>query len=534
MAHNPLAAALEAMGGLGLFLLGMLVMTEALKRLGGAAMRRALMHYTRTPASGALAGCLSTALLQSSSATTVAAVGFVGAGLLSFPHALGIVFGANLGTTVTGWLVALVGFRFKLTLALMPLCLVGVALRLFAPPRWGQAGLALAGFALIFVGLGTLQQGMSHWDPGTALVSLGESRLALVLFGILFTLITQSSSAGVATTLVALHSGLIALDQGLALVVGMDIGTTATAALATIGGSAAVRRTGFSHVIFNLFTGIGALLLISPYLQLCNQLSLLGGDPELLLVAFHSMFNLMGVLLVLPLTPAFSRLMMRLVPDPSDASAMVLEPAWLEDAPRALGAVFKASQRQLAGLSRHLSALLGGKGQRQNLQALKLQMLQSRDYLDHLHLPPSANKTWTVLLALIAVQDHLYRLLERCEEEEERALTARSSISLKREARLLLEQVEPLLPALSDTDTNLSLASLAGAMQKLAQHLQQSASAARLEVMGRIGQGELDLPSGTQRLEAIRWLERVSAHLAKVLHLLEQAQQHLGEAARPV
>ncbi len=526
MADSALSAVLQSLGGLGLFLLGMLVMTDALKALGGPTMRRALMRYTQTPATGAITGCLSTALLQSSSATTVAAVGFVGAGLLSFSHALGIIFGANLGTTVTGWLVALVGFQLKLTIILMPLCLVGVLLKLFGPPRWGQVGLAVAGFALIFSGLGTLQEGMSRWDPQLVVMAVGDNRLNLVLLGILFTVITQSSSAGVATTLTALHSDLIALEQGLALVVGMDIGTTATAALATIGGSAAVRRTGFSHVIFNLFTGTGALLLISPYLWVCQHLFANQTEPELLLVTFHSLFNLLGVCLILPLTPAFSRLMTRLIPDPGGDNTLTLEPAWLGNPPLALGGVLNASQWQAFSLCSHLSALLGGHGRRQDLQALKLQLLQSRDFLDHLHLQPAHKGQWTALLDLISTQDHLRRLLERCEEEEERALTARSSISLKREARQLRELVDRLFDRPPDRPPDPALRAEASTLNGT---LRSSASALRLAVMGRIGQGDLDLQSGTQRLEALRWLERVSAHLSAVLTHMDQARDQLGK-----
>lgn len=525
MTDSALSAVLQALGGLGLFLLGMLVMTDALKTLAGPAMRRALMRYTRTPTTGAITGCLSTALLQSSSATTVAAVGFVGAGLLSFPHALGIVFGANLGTTVTGWLITLVGFRLKLTIILMPLCLLGVLLKLFAPPRWGQIGLAVAGFALIFSGLGTLQEGMSRWDPQLVVTAIGEHRLGLVMLGVLFTLITQSSSAGVATTLAALHSDLIALDQALPMVVGMDIGTTATAALATIGGSAAVRRTGFSHVIFNLFTGTGALLLISPYLWFCNQFLISQTSPELLLVIFHSLFNLLGVCLVLPLTPAFSRLMMRLIPNPGGDTTLNLEPSWLQDPPMALGGVLTASRLQTTSLCSHLSALLGGHGRRQDLQTLKLQLLQSRDFLAHLRLQPSQKAQWSALLDLISTQDHLHRLLDRCEEEEERALTARSSISLKREARQLRELIDELTSSLAEGPDH----AISKRAKSLSKTLRHTASELRLAVMSRIGQGDLDLQSGTQRLEAIRWLERVSAHLSAVLRHLQQARDHLGK-----
>jgi len=306
---------LQILGGLGLFLLGMVIMTEGLRSLAGDRMRAALMRFTRSPYSGAATGTITTAILQSSSATTVAAVGFVGAGLMSFSAALGIIFGANLGTTITGWLVTLFGFKLKLGTLAFPLLFAGVLLRLFGRARLSAFGYGLAGFALIFIGIGTLQQGMIGLQgmvtPQVLPADTALGRIELLGLGILFTLITQSSSAGVATALTALNAGAISFEQAAALVVGMDVGTSATAALATIGGSVGARRTGFSHVIYNLLTGAAALLLITPYRLLWDAAShgLLLQEPEIALVAFHSGFNVIGVLLVLPFTRQFARLM---------------------------------------------------------------------------------------------------------------------------------------------------------------------------------------------------------------------------------
>jgi len=235
----------QVLGGLGMFLLGMVVMTSGLQELAGNVVRASLMRFTRTPLTAAITGAVSTAILQSSSATTVATVGFVGAGLIGFPEALGIIFGANIGTTIRGWLIALLGFKLQLGVLLMPIIFVGMLLRLFAKARLASIGFALAGFGVIFVGILLMQEGMSglqHIDffdnlPGDSLTG----RLLLLATGIVFTAITQSSSAGVAITLTALFTGLIGFEQAAALVVGMDIGTTITAAIATIGGTIGAR-----------------------------------------------------------------------------------------------------------------------------------------------------------------------------------------------------------------------------------------------------------------------------------------------------
>jgi len=211
----------QTMGGLGLFLLGMVIMTNGLKGLAGDVMQQTLARFTHNPTSGAITGAATTAVLQSSSATTVAAIGFVSASLLTFPQALGIVFGANIGTTITGWLVALIGFKFKLTSIVSPLVLVGVLIHLFGRGKAASFGLALAGFSMIFVAITFLQgvmqglEGMVTPDDFPADTIMG--RLKLVAIGIAVTLITQSSSAGVATALAAVHVGTISFPQAMPL-----------------------------------------------------------------------------------------------------------------------------------------------------------------------------------------------------------------------------------------------------------------------------------------------------------------------------
>lgn len=161
MENISLITFLKATGGLGIFLLGMIVMTEGLHTLAGDSMRNALMRFTKSPVTGATTGAVVTAILQSSSAITVAAIGFVGAGLMAFPEALGIIFGANIGTTITGWMVALLGFKLNLGTAVLPIILIGVLLKLFTKDKLASFGYSIAGFGLIFVGITLLQEGMS-------------------------------------------------------------------------------------------------------------------------------------------------------------------------------------------------------------------------------------------------------------------------------------------------------------------------------------------------------------------------------------
>lgn len=518
---------LPALGGLGLFLLGMIVMTDALHALAGNAMRAALMRFTHNPLSGAMTGAASTAILQSSSATTVAAVGFVGTGLLAFPEALGIIFGANIGTTITGWLVVLVGFKLKLGSILLPLILLGAVLRLFAHGRLAHTGYAIAGFGLIFVGIAMLQQGMAgfaeliNFDGLPADSFVG--RLKLVSLGIIFTIVTQSSSAGVAATLTALFTGLINFEQAAALVIGMDIGTTVTAAIATLGGSIGARRTGYSHVIYNLFTGIAALLLITPYTWVWQTISAdaLTQNTEIALVAFHTTFNILGVIIILPLTHQFVRLIERLVPEKETSFTAGLNHTLLSQPTLALTAVQQGVLSEFISLLNHALAVLrdNEENQRAELAELQRALDKTHDYLDRIHLDSREQADWERLVALIHTLDHIQRLHERFGEEEDRALTAKSCKPLLEVKELLTHTIETLLEHLNNQEWKAA----AQCAEETAYEITQQAEPLREAIMDKIASGELNIPESTNQLEAVRWVRRVSRHLSRISHHYSQA-----------
>jgi phosphate:Na+ symporter len=294
-------------GGLGLFLLGMTMMTDGLKLAAGPALERILAAATRTRWHALGSGILVTALVQSSSAVTVATIGFVNAGLMTLAPALWVLFGANVGTTMTGWIVALVGLKFKIEALALPMIGVGVALRLSgAGSRRGPVGDALAGFGLLFVGISMLQQTFAGL-AGQVGLPQGEGALAVmaqVLVGALMTVLMQSSSASMTIALTAAQGGLLSAQSAAAVVIGANIGTTVTALLAAIGATPNARRAAAAHVLFNLLTGVVALLLL-PWLigMLATLREALGlpADPAAKLALFHTTFNLLGVLLMWPL-----------------------------------------------------------------------------------------------------------------------------------------------------------------------------------------------------------------------------------------
>lgn len=515
---------IQALGGLGLFLFGMSVMTDGLRGLAGRLLHQVLARFTHSPASGVLTGTLSTAILQSSSATTVAAVGFVSAGLLSFDQALGIIFGANLGTTVTGWLVALLGLKLNIGQITLPLILAGALMRLFGRGRLRSGGTALAGFGLIFLGISLLQAGMAGWEgritPDTFPGDTLWGRLQLVLIGIAVTIVTQSSSAGVATALTAVYTGTIGFSQAAALVIGMDVGTTVTAALATIGGSRETRRTGYSHVVYNVLTAIGAFFLLPVYVRVLEGLDpdLLGQQAELALVGFHSLFNLLGVLVILPLVPAFARLMYRLVPEEPGSPELVLDRRLLSEPSVALDTSLRLVRDQVIQAVSLVDRLLNDPENvaQDDLSVLRQRLLRVRAYVDDIHLSPDQERDWERLNALIHLLDHLRRLLTRCEEEPERIRTLLREEALAPIADGLAAHVGQLLEALQAHRWQ-EAADLA---RHYAEAVDGQAEMARSLVSSRIASGELDMEAGNLQLEAIRWARRVSWHLARLLHHL--------------
>jgi phosphate:Na+ symporter len=300
-------------GGLGLFLIGMGMMTDGLKLVAGPALHNILTKATRTRWHALGTGVLVTAMVQSSTAVGIAAIGFVNAGLLGLAPAVWVVFGANVGTSMTGWIVALVGLKFKVELLALPLVGLGAVMRLTGEhQRRGAMGTALAGFGLLFMGIGLLQQAFVGLATEISLPQGTDalSVLAQLGIGLLMTVLMQSSSAALTITLTAAQSGLIGPQGAAAVVIGANIGSAVTTALAGIGATPNARRTAAAHVVFNLLTGAVALLLL-PWLigalTSAREALSLPPDPATKLALFHTTFNILGVLLMWPLADRLTR-----------------------------------------------------------------------------------------------------------------------------------------------------------------------------------------------------------------------------------
>ncbi|MBA5776913.1 Na/Pi cotransporter family protein [Stappia sp. F7233] len=524
---------LTVLGGIGLFLLGMIVLTDGLKSLAGNTMRAALARHTQSPLSGAVAGAATTALVQSSSATTVTVVGFVGAGLLTFPQALGVIFGANIGSTATGWLVTILGLKLQLGAIVLPLVFVGVLLRLFGRGRVRHIGWAMAGFSLLFIGLDALQKGMAVFEGTVTPTDFPADdtlgRLQLILTGVVITLVTQASSVGVATALVALGAGAISFPQAAALVIGMDIGTTCTAALATIGGSTAMRQTGLAHVIYNLMTGAMAFFLLTPYATFVSWLQ--GGqigNGQIALVAFHTTFNVLGVVLILPFAGAFAKLVQWLVPDRGAPLLRRLDQRLLADPQAAIDAaaptVREIAAEAFAVLASALSPTVDYTDGAEARERVGNAIDATRDYLQKVRTGDEIALPHRRHIACMHALDHLERLDSRLKQQ------VRIDAILDNEA--LSKAAEPLrlagaLPADAD------LAALEATLERESLLLEERDRRFREETFDAAALQRVDADTALLRLDAMRWLQRSGYHLWRIVHHLRIALGEDGQNGEP-
>src|SRR5208282_4222946 len=328
------SSTVTVIGGLGLFLLGIHHLTEGLKGLAGDSLRRALQAMESGRLSAIISGALFTVLVQSSTATTLTVIGFVSAGLVTFPQAVGVIIGATFGTTSTPWLVAIFGLRLRISAFAMPMLGVGAFLWLIAKGKTRSAGAILAGFGLLFIGIEYLQTGMEgiSWN----LDAIGGSGFGwqwiLAGIGILMSVVMQSSSAAAATTLVALNAGSLTFDQACALIVGQSVGTAATSAMVAIGAGLAVRRAALAHNVYNVTAGVIGILLLRPMAAASHWVGAQFDDPNgvLALAAFSSIFKLVGILAFYPWLDGFSRLIERISGTGAETALSRLDPVLAE------------------------------------------------------------------------------------------------------------------------------------------------------------------------------------------------------------
>ena len=305
---------LKLIGSLGLFLYGMKIMSEGLQKVAGDRLRSILTAMTTNRVTGVLTGVLITALIQSSSATTVMVVSFVNAGLLTLAESISVIMGANIGTTVTAWIISIFGFKVDMAAFALPLLAIALPLIFSGKSNRKSIGEFIFGFSFLFMGLSYLKANAPDLNANPEMLAfvqnytdMGFFSILLFLFiGTILTMIVQASAATMAITLIMCANGWISLELGAALVLGENIGTTVTANLAALTANTQAKRAALAHFVFNVFGVIWVLIIFHPFIQLVNWVVdtfFQTNNPEVAisykLSAFHSIFNICNVCLLI-------------------------------------------------------------------------------------------------------------------------------------------------------------------------------------------------------------------------------------------
>jgi phosphate:Na+ symporter len=458
---------------------------------------------------------------------------------------LSLVFGANIGTTGTGWLVALLGVRISLTAYALPIVFVGALLKLMGKGRWAAGGAAIAGFALILVGLTTLQQGMGglaeQLHPADLPLVLGEpgipwwsgalGLLALVATGLIMTTVMQSSTAAITVTISALYAGAINLDQSLALVIGQNIGTSTSSAMAAIGASSTAKRLAVAYVAFKVIAAVVALVLFPAVVRLMLRAS--GSvDPVTLVAAYHTAYNVMGVAILLPLIGPFTKVIERIVPERVSVFARALDPAALAAAP---AVAVEAVRRTVAQVLGALCASANAPADSTTVRDASAALDQARAFLSKVTEPLVSEREQQWLISTVHALDHTVRLAEATQESAKIDVALDSpdeqrTVKLYTEAmRIVAEAAGPVARASAPPS---DAAAGAGsrdvveveAVERLARHAHELASLRvehRRTTLDSVASGRMTASDAIAHVEAIRLLDqrvhhawRATAHLS--------------------
>lgn len=508
------AGFLTLLGGVGLFLFAISVLTEALRDLAGPGLRGAVARFTITPLRGVATGTVVTAVLQSSAATLVMTLGLVGAGLMSFPQTLGVIYGSNIGSTLMTWIVAGLGVRVPPDLVAMPFLLAASLGLLMGRGTVARASRAVCGAALIFVALALMEQGLrgteSLLSPAMLPRADGAGRLGLFVIGLGVTLVIQSSTAGSAMLVVLLAGGHIGTDQAAALLLGMSVGSSSTGLIAALGGSAPMRQAAWANAGFNLGSAAVFLPVLESVVGMLEHLA--AGDAPLALALFNTLHNLVGAMIFLPLTPLFARLIERLVPDRPVGLARGLDRALLSDPEAALSAATQAARRIEDAAFMALSEALGPADNHARLVALPeraepaIEALES--YLARIRVPEDRQATLRRYTALLHQIDHLSRIVSRARRT--RALAAIPSDRLLVRAARLLAGAAARAAGGERADVS------ASRLRRVLRLVESRALRHRRATLLGEHAGLVSVPQLFERTDAMRWVEHAAENAERI------------------
>jgi len=547
------------MGGLGLFLFGMKTMSEGLQKVAGNRMRKILSALTANRFVACLVGLSVTAIIQSSSATTVMVVGFVNAGLLSLAQSIGIILGANIGTTVTAQLIA-----FKITKYALPAIGIGAGMKLFGPnKKWVYYGEVLLGFGILFFGLSVMKDSfdpLKNSQEFRHLFTLVEDNHLLgILIGALMTIIVQSSSATIGITLALASSGLITFEASVALILGENIGTTITANLAAIGTNLTARRTAFAHFCFN-FLGVAYMLLFfSFFMHLIERITpgaadlviateeqarLLGGSigdkPYVArhIANTHTLFNIVNTIIFLPMVGLLARLTTYLIrgkDEELEVHLKYIDNRFLSTPPIAFNQA-RSEVKRMALISQEMfhetiniiehgvdeKRIAVLQKQESNVDLLQREISAFLVNLSQTSITEEMSREVSSLMNMVndleRLSDHcehLWKLAER-KEEEHISFSDKADEEMKTICAKAEEFIAFIVNSIDEEDTAI-VVSRAKVMEDGIDYLEE---ALRNNHIARLNRGECEVNSGLIYVDMLHSLEKIGDHSFNVARAL--------------
>lgn len=556
----------QIVGSLGLFLFGIKLLSEGLQKSAGDKMKAILKLMTKNRFISIMTGLLITIIIQSSSATTVMVVSFVNAGLMGLTQAIGVILGANIGTTFTGWLVALLGFKVDIT----SLALVSIA---FAAPmmfskknKTRDAADILLGFGVLFLGLNF----MSHSIPDITgnievlefLATFNSDTLWMnmlcILLGTLVTIVVQSSSAAMAMTLTMAYNGWLGVTASAALILGSNIGTTITAYLASIGTSTTAKRAAWAHIFFNVVGSVIALILFHPLLKLVNYITpgdiytlegaTLSTQLPLFLAMFHSVFNIMNTIIFFPFVRQYAHFIERLVPAKAEYDEGTYHFKYIGgvfiDSPEIYMLAIRDEIKKMANLACNMLTRYRGmfNNRGADIESDALAMKKDEDYADqmqeqlsdfcvHLLQDSQTPTNASSLNCLIRVMDELESVTDSCynltilsQRRYNQGWTFDEATD--KDLREYQSLVQEFLDYVRDRmDRTLTKAEMQKA-NEFEEQINNQRNRLSLMVQERLSDGKADVRVELLILEKIRHLEHIGDYCTNIAEAYHQAVKH--------
>ncbi|MCB0756484.1 MAG: Na/Pi cotransporter family protein [Flavobacteriales bacterium] len=554
---------LQLIGALGFFIYGMKVMSDGIQKVAGSKMRDILEAMTSNRVLGLLTGFMVTALVQSSSATTVMIVSFVNAGLLSLVESIGVIMGANIGTTITAWLISILGFKVKISALALPIIAVGFPMLFSSRDRINSWAHVLIGFALLFMGLDELKNSVPDLKSNPEILSFLQhyadlgylSTFIFIIVGTVLTLVVQSSSAAMALTLVMCNEGWIPFELAAAMVLGENIGTTITANLAALVGNIHAKRAAGAHFIFNVF-GVIWMFVVFPFflkgiayymgnfMQMFPSSESANYNPEHIPIAlsiFHTSFNILNVLMLIWFVPFIAKTVTRIIPSKGDDEDFSLEfigrglvqtpDISLAEAENEIVKFAKINQKGVQKISdlieetehRTQQKLLKKiKEYEEHTDLIELKVGEFLMELSRLELSNQGSRRVQSLLAVInhmeSIGDVYYQMSRSIEQKIEKKIWFDESHrnDLREMRDLVFKSMEIMKPALRKKADQVNLE----AAIEIEKQINQMRDRFKAKIFKKIEKGKTNLETGLIYMDLINGYEKIADHVIHVSQAL--------------